>query len=230
MKVVINQSNYLPWKGYFDLIHDADLFIFHDDLQYTKNDWRNRNKIKTARGAEWLTIPTGTREDRLICEVELPADDWARRHWRKLGESYRHAPYFSRYAPFFEKIYLKQNWRTLSDLNQAVIRAIAVDLLGIKTRFSDSRDYGLKQRKQDRVLELLAAVGAKTYLSGPAARDYLEPARFAAAGIELAWKDYSGYPEYPQPHPPFMHAVSIIDLLFSVGEAAPDYIWGWRGA
>ena len=92
MKVVINQSNYLPWKGYFDLIHDADLFIFYDDLQFTKNDWRNRNKLKTPLGPAWLTIPVGKHLDRLICEVTLPADNWAQKHWQLIEEHYRAAP------------------------------------------------------------------------------------------------------------------------------------------
>ena len=229
MKVVINQSNYLPWKGYFDLIHDADLFIFHDDLQYTKNDWRNRNKLKTAAGASWFTIPVGADEHRLICEVRLPADDdWAQRHWRRLEENYRHAPFFARYAPFFRSVYLERRWATLSELNQYLIEAIAREFLGITTRFADSRTYALKEKKQERVLELLRATGATSYISGPAAKSYLEESRFTAAGLKLVWKDYTGYPEYPQRHPPFEPAVSIIDLLFNTGPEAPHYIWGWR--
>lgn len=229
MKVVILQSNYLPWRGYFDLIHDADLFVFHDDLQYTKNDWRNRNRIKTTRGSAWLTIPVGTSEDRRIDEVPLPADRrWADRHWRLLEENYRHAPYFDRYAPFFRDLYAQPGPGGLSAFNQHLIRHIAREFLGLSTRFDTSARFGLTSQKQQRVLDLLRAVGARTYVSGPAAQDYLEPAAFAAAGIELVWKDYAGYPAYPQFHPPFEGAVSIVDLLFQTGPAAPDYIWGWR--
>jgi hypothetical protein len=229
MKVVILQSNYLPWRGYFDLIHDADLFVFHDDLQYTKNDWRNRNRIKTARGPVWLTIPVGTSEDRRIDEVPLPADrEWAVRHWRLLEENYRHAPHFDRYAPFFRDLYAHPGPGGLSAFNQRLIQHIAWDFLGLTTRFDNSARYGLTSQKQQRVLDLLRAVGASTYVSGPAAKDYLEPGAFAAAGIELAWKDYAGYPAYPQFHPPFEGALSIVDLLFHTGPAAPDYLWGWR--
>lgn len=229
MKVVINQSNYLPWKGYFDLIHDADLFVFYDDLQFTKNDWRNRNKLKTPRGAAWLTIPVGKHLDRLICEVALPAEGWAAAHWRAIEQNYRAAPYFARYAPPLQEALLGRPWQNLSDLNQHLVRLIAHDVLGIKTRFADSRSYQLTAKKQDRVFELLRAVGATTYLSGPAAKAYLEESRFVDAGIELIWKDYGGYPEYPQLHPPFEPAVSILDLIFNTGPAAPHYIWGWRG-
>lgn len=230
MKVVINQSNYLPWKGYFDLIHDADLFIFYDDLQFTKNDWRNRNKLKTPQGSEWLSIPVGKHLSRLICEVTLPADDWAQKHWRQIEQHYRAAPHFATYADLFRSVFLERQWANLSDLNQHVIRLIARDILGIKTEFADSRKFTLQTRKQERVLELLHAVGATTYISGPAAKAYIEESRFSAAGIELVWKDYSGYPIYPQLHPPFDHAVSVLDLIFNTGPDAPQYIWGWRGS
>lgn len=226
MKVVILQSNYLPWRGYFDLIHDADLFVFHDDLQYTKNDWRNRNKIKTPRGTEWLTIPVGTDEHRRIDEVLLPTDrTWAARHWRLLQDHYREAPHFGAYEAFFREVYEGRTWTRLSELNQFLITRIARDFLGCTTDFTDSTRFGLTSRKQERVLDLLRATGATTYISGPAAKDYLDPEAFREAGIDLVWKDYSGYPDYPQFHPPFAGAVSIVDLLFQTGPQAADYIW-----
>lgn len=231
MKIGIIQSNYLPWKGYFDLIHDADLFIFHDDLQYTKNDWRNRNKIKTPQGLAWLTIPVGTDEHRLINQVRLPADgSWAQRHWQLLTEHYRAAPYFKHCEAFFRDIYERMPWATLSELNQHLITKITKEFLGIDKLFARSEQFSLQSSKQDRVLELLHAVRATAYVSGPAAKTYINPERFAREGIELIWKDYNGYPEYPQFYPPFEHSVSIMDLLFQTGPAAADYIWGWRKA
>lgn len=227
-RVAILQSNYIPWKGYFDIIHDVDEFIFHDDLQYTKQDWRNRNRIKSARGAAWLTIPVGASEERRICDVELPANDWAMSHWRRIESEYRRAPYFEKYRPFLESVYRATTWRTLSDLNQHLIRTIAHDFLGIRTRFRDSRELGLRLKGQQRVLETLRHAGAGVYVSGPAARAYIDPVLFQSEGIELVWKDYRGYPEYPQFHPPFQHEVTILDLLFHVGPEAPHYIWGWR--
>ena len=228
MKVVINQSNYLPWKGYFDLIHDADLFIFLDDVQFTKNDWRNRNRLKTAGGPDWLSIPVGKHLNRLVCEVPLPATDWASCHWRTLETHYRSCPHFATYAPALEAACLAHRAATLSELNQHLIKLIARDFLGITTQFADSRDYQIGGRGQERVLGLLQAVGASTYISGPAGKAYLDESRFATAGIDLRWKDYAGYPDYQQPHPPFEHAVTVLDLLFSVGPEAPYYIWGWR--
>lgn len=226
--VVVLQSNYIPWKGYFDLIHDADLFIFYDDLQYTKNDWRNRNKIKASSGAEWITIPAGSDTNRLICEVELKDASWQQKHWKTLLQNYRSCSYFAHYQAFFEDFFLAQRWPGLSAMNQHLIRHIATEFLGIRTTFQDSREYALTGQKQDRLLELVTTVGTERYISGPAAKSYIEPDRFETAGIELVWKDYRGYPEYPQRFPPFEHGVSILDLLFNAGPDAPWYIWGWR--
>lgn len=226
--VVVLQSNYIPWKGYFDLIHDANLFIFYDDLQYTKNDWRNRNKIKANRGAEWISIPVGADSNRLICDVEIKDVVWQMKHWKTLLNNYRASTHFARYQPFFEDFFLRRRWTNLSEMNQHLIRRISTDFLGINTEFHDSRQYELTGQKQDRLLELLEKAGATRYISGPAAKAYIEPARFDAAGIELVWKDYSGYPEYPQRFPPFEHGVSILDVLFNVGPDAPEFIWGWR--
>lgn len=226
-RVAILQSNYIPWKGYFDLIHDVDEFVFLDDVQYTRQNWRNRNRIKTDRGVVWLTIPVGTSLDRRICDVTLP-DGWAESHWRHLERWYSRAPHFETYRPLLEDIYLTRRWMMLSDLNQHLIRTIASEVLGIGTRFRDSRELEVSTRNQDRVLDVLAKVDAEVYLSGPAARAYIEPERFADAGVQLVWKDYAGYPEYPQFHPPFAHDVTILDLLFHTGPSAPWYIWGWR--
>jgi len=227
-RVAILQSSYIPWKGYFDIIHDVDEFIFHDDLQYTKQDWRNRNRIMTARGPVWLTIPVGSNEKRLIRDVELPEASWARRHWLRILEWYRRAPHFDTYRPSLEQVYLGTTWRYLSELNQSLIRTIARDFLGSSTRFRDTSELALHQKREDRVLEILEQVGADVYVSGPAAKRYLTENRFADAGIRLEWKDYGGYPEYAQFYPPFVHEVTILDLLFHTGPEAPKFIWGWR--
>jgi hypothetical protein len=227
-RVAILQSNYIPWKGYFDIVHDVDLFVFHDDLQYTKNDWRNRNRIKTSSGPAWLTIPVGTSEHRRICDVALPGTGWARTHWRRIEAAYAAAPHFREYREYFESLYLGRTWTTLSELNQALVTGIAHDLLGLTTRFDDSRNYALRQTKSARVLELLARTEAEVYVSGPAAKAYISDREFAERGIRVIWKDYLGYPEYPQPHGAFCHEVSILDVLFHTGASAPWYIWGWR--
>jgi len=224
------QSNYIPWKGYFDIIHDVDLFVFYDDLQYTKNDWRNRNRIKTANGASWITIPVGEDCNRLICDVEIHNPLWQTKHWKTLQQCYCRCPHFARYRTFFEEVYMGKRWNNLSDLNQYLIREISREFLDIKTAFKDSREYALNGRKLERLMDLVIQSGAGSYVSGPAAKDYIDPGRFADRKIELVWKDYSGYPEYPQRYAPFEHRVSILDLLFNMGPDAPWYIWGWRHA
>lgn len=222
-RVAVLQSNYIPWKGYFDIINSVDYFIFHDDLQYTKNDWRNRNKIKTHNGVEWLTIPVGDDTNRLICEVDIKDDRWQKKHWRKLVQHYGNCNYFSCYQSFFENAYLERRWTNLSELNQYLICNIA-KILGVSTEFGDSRDYNLKGRKLDRLIELLIKTEADHYISGPSARDYIEADKFEQAGISLEYMNYD-YPEYPQQYGAFEGGVSILDLLFNVGPEANRYIW-----
>jgi hypothetical protein len=227
-KVAVLQSNYIPWKGYFDIIHDVDLFIFHDDLQYTKGDWRNRNKIKTANGLKWLTIPVGISEKRLIVDVQLPDNGWQKKHWFEIETNYSKAPYFGLYKEFFKDVYLNRKWEHLYELNHYLIKEISSRFLGITTEFADSRDFHSEGAKQEKLITLLKSAGADYYLSGPAAKDYINEADFKSAEIELAWKDYSGYTEYEQLFGGFEHGVSIIDMLFNAGEKAPYYIWGSR--
>jgi hypothetical protein len=225
--VAVIQSNYIPWKGYFDIINDVEEFIFHDDLQYTKGDWRNRNMIKTPKGAEWLTVPVGTDERRLICDVKINDMSWAAKHWRLIQQHYAKAPHFARYKPFFHEFY-NTKWDNLSVMNQHLIRKISTELLGINVRFTDSRDYKPQGAKLDRLLDILKKAGATTYVSGPTAKDYIDPVHFERANINLVWKDYAGYPEYAQFYGAFTHALTILDLLFHTGPDAPKYIWGWR--
>ncbi len=227
-RVAIIQSSYIPWKGYFDVIHDAETFIFLDDVRFTHRDWRNRNKIKTPEGSKWLTIPVGGAHGQLIHEVILPDTDWQQQHWKAITANYSTAPFFHTYRAFFEPLYLGVKWNTLSDFNQALTRRIASEILGIKTRFLDSREFPSTLRKDERLIEMLRSVGAKSYLSGPAAKSYIDPTNFEKAGIELLWKDYADYPPYQQIGDPFEHGVTILDLIFSVGPDAPNYIWKWR--
>lgn len=198
-------------------------------MQYTKNDWRNRNRVKTSAGPQWLTVPVGSDIHRLVCEVDIRDRAWPAKHWKTLRQNYGRAPYFAAYADFFEDMLLGRTWDNLSALNQMFIRRIARELLGIRTEFTDSCAYVTTGRRQERLLALLEAVGAQVYISGPAARAYIEDGVFARVGIEVRYKSYSGYPEYPQFYPPFVHEVSIVDTLFHVGPAAGDYLWGWRG-
>ena len=226
--VAVIQSNYIPWKGYFDIIHDVDTFIFLDDVQFTARDWRSRNQIKTQAGVQWLTIPVGPGLDRLIHEVRLVDSRWQRKHWATIVQNYGKAPYFEHYRAFFEHFYLGSAWSSLSEFNQALTKAIATQCLGLRTQFRDSREFTLRGKKLDRLVDLILQAGATEYLSGPTARDYIDKSVFDRVNVNLTYKDYAGYPEYPQRYDGFAHGVSIIDVLFNVGPDAPHYIWGWR--
>ena len=225
-KVAIIQSNYIPWKGYFDIIHDVDLFVFLDDVQMTKRDWRSRNKIKTPRGTEWLTVPVKGGREQLICETEIVQDAWQEHHLKSLQTNYGRAPFFKDFKFLLDWLY-RERHTNLSEFNRQTT-SIFCEILGIKTQLMSSMDLASQGAKDDRLIDICLKLGATVYLSGPSARDYIVEEKFHEAGIELVYKDYSSYPEYPQLFPPYEHAVSILDLLFNCGPAAPDYIWGWR--
>ncbi|MCL1945944.1 MAG: WbqC family protein [Chitinivibrionia bacterium] len=227
-KVAVLQSNYIPWKGYFDIISQTDEFIFYDDVQYTKHNWRNRNKIKTKNGLLWLSVPVGESQSRLVCEVEIPNNVWQKKHWQTIEQFYKKAPYFKEYKDFFENFYLNKIHTNLSEMNKSLTMKICKDILGIKTKFKDSRKFNLHSKKEERLLELLQKANADYYLSGPAAKDYIDERHFADKNIKLEYMDYSGYPEYPQLFGQFEHGVSILDLIFSVGKDSPYYVYGWR--
>ena len=227
-KTAVLQSNYIPWKGYFDIIHDVDEFIFHDDLQYTKNDWRNRNQVIVQEKKMWLTIPVGTNEHRLILDVRMKNPSWQKKHYSILEMAYHKTPFFHCYKEFLQFVYLERTWEYLYELDRFLIEHISHDFLQIKTKFSDSRNYQTHGVKHEKLLSLLKEANADIYVSGPAAKDYIVEEDYEKAGIQLIWKDYSGYPQYPQDSAEFTHFVSIWDLLFHVGDEAPYYIWGWR--
>ena len=226
--VAILQSSYIPWKGYFDIINSVDEFVWYDDVQYTKNDWRNRNRIITANGTQWMTVPCSGKGGLLINQVELKNPRWQEKHWKTLSNAYSKAPYFSLYREFFEELYLGCQWKILYQMNRAFIEKISREILGINTIFNDSIDYDVQGGKQDRLISLIEKSGATNYISGPAAKNYIDEDRFHQHNISIEWMDYSGYPSYPQIYGEFTHTVSILDLLFNVGDEAPWYIWGWR--
>lgn len=224
-RVAIVQSCYIPWKGFFDLVNSVDHFLLYDDAEYSKNSWRNRNRIKSAQGTQWLTIPVAYsgRSHQRIDEMRVSDPRWREKHWKSLRQSYARAPHFDRYAPELERLYLDSDEERLSLVNRAFIEHVC-GLLGIETELAWTSELEVEGTSTERVVALCRAVGADVYLSGPTARDYLDPALFEQAGIELEWMDYGGYPEYPQPYPPFEHAVTVLDLLFSVGPEAAGYM------
>jgi hypothetical protein len=224
-KVAILQSNYIPWKGYFDMIAAADEFILYDDMQYTRRDWRNRNQIMTPHGVQWLTVPVLVKGKyhQKIRETEIDGTDWAAAHWKALVQNYRRALHFNEIASWLEPLYLKETFTHISQLNRRFIEAICTYLC-IKTIITNSWDYTLINGKSERLAGLCLQAGGTEYISGPAAKEYVDEKVFAEMGIKLTWFDYTGYPEYPQLWGEFAHGVSIIDLLFNCGKDAPRYL------
>lgn len=217
-KVAILQSNYIPWRGYFDLIASVDEFIIFDDMQYTKRDWRNRNKIKASNGSIWLTIPVKVKGkfDQKIKDAELLSGNWALDHWKTINLNYKKATYFTDICSLLEPIY-SRTFRTISEVNISFIRAI-IDYLGIDTKISFSWDYILDDEKSTRLASLVEQSKGTHYVSGPAAKNYLIYEPFEKRNISVEWFSYLGYQEYDQLWGKFDGKVSIIDLLFNHGK------------
>lgn len=224
-KVAISQSNYIPWKGYFDLINSVDEFILYDDMQYTKRDWRNRNLIKSPSGLIWLTIPVQVKGKYLqkIKDTIVIDRQWAQDHWRSIVHNYSKANWFAAYKEPFEELYRGMEESFLSRINYRFISAIC-QVLSINTKLSWSMDYELVEGKTERLVDLCRQAGATEYLSGPAAKSYMDEELFSQVGLAVRYMDYSGYPEYQQLYPPFAPSVSILDLIFNEGPNATKYM------
>jgi len=224
-RVAISQSNYIPWKGYFDFINSVDEFIVLDDVQFTKRDWRNRNKLKCPSGACWLSIPvrvTGRYFQR-INEAQVADPDWATRHWKTIESLYARAKCFKSHKHRIEELYMRARLDHLTEINKLFLRGIC-DLLGIKTLIRDSREFRLADGRTERLLDVCQQLSATSYYCGPRSRGYLEEERFREAGIDVVYMDYGGYPEYPQLFGPFIHDVSVIDLILNTGDDAGTYL------
>lgn len=227
MRVAVVQSNYLPWKGYFDLIAAVDHFVLYDEVQYTRRDWRNRNRIKTAGGLRWLTIPVQTKGafTQRIDETRIADPGWARSHWSALEQAYGDAPAFADTAAWLTALYRDFADDLLSDVNEALLRRVC-EQLQITTPISRSTAHPGAGGRSERLLSICTALGATEYVSGPAAKGYLDIDLFAQASVDVRWFDYTGYREYPQLHGTFVHEVSIIDLLFNTGSRGREWLLG----
>jgi len=222
-KIAIVQSNYIPWKGYFDLINMVDEFVLFDDVQFTRRDWRNRNKIKTPQGLKWLSIPIDIKGKffQKVNEARVANNDWSVNHWQTIKQFYANTPYFKDYKDLFENFYMNNQEEQLSVINARLIE-IVNSILGIGTKITWSSDYELVEGRTEKLLSICQQAGADFYLSGPAARDYLDESLAQEMGIKVIWMNYLGYPEYSQLHPPFEHGVSILDLIFNAGPRAKN--------
>ena len=224
-KVAILQSNYIPWKGYFDLINMVDEFILYDDMQYTRRDWRNRNKIKTPNGLLWLTIPVEAKGKyfQKINETKISEKDWAKKHWQTIKSNYAKTKYFKDYKDIFEALYLNCEEEYLSQINYKFIVAIN-EILGISTKIRWSSEFNLVEGQTEKLLGICKDCNADVYISGPAAKDYFDEVLAKKENIKVEWMDYSGYEDYEQLHPPFEHGVSILDLIFNEGKGATKFM------
>ena len=220
MKVAIHQPQYLPWLGYFDKMDQADCFVLLDQVQFKKNEWQNRNRIKTADGWQWLTVPVHHCFPQRISEVAVNnAVPWPRKHLRALTLNYASAPAFEAHRAFLEEVY-GHEWKRLAELTRETLRYL-VDALGIRTRLLSASSLDLPEGESStaRLVSICRALGADTYLSGIGGRDYLELDRFAEAGIAVAFQAFECAP-YPQRFGPFEPNLSIVDLLFNCGGAS----------
>jgi hypothetical protein len=224
-KVAILQSNYIPWKGYFDMIASVDEFILFDDMQYTRRDWRNRNQIKTPNGLQWLTIPVQVKGKyhQKIKEVEVMGSEWQKLHWSSLMHNYRQAKYFKAVSEWLEPIYFNTSRTNLSEINLIFIRAIC-NYLSIDTKITSSSDYILSGNKSQRLANICKQSEATIYVSGEAAKEYLDQKVFAKLNINVLWFSYEGYLSYPQLWGDFSERVTILDLLFNCGPNSMKYI------
>ncbi|MGD8172510.1 WbqC family protein [Vibrio sp. TRT 21S02] len=217
-KIAISQSNYIPWKGYFDMISYVDEFILYDDMQYTKRDWRNRNKIKTSDECRWLTIPVKVKGKyyQKIRNTEIDGSQWKKKHWGSIQQNYKKSPFFNEISNILKPLYDKEHY-LLSECNEDFIRSIC-NYLSIDTIINSSSEYELIEGKSEKLLNICLQAGATEYVSGPAAKDYLDEKIFIEAGIKVTWFSYDNYPEYKQLWGDFNHYLSIIDLLFNQGK------------
>ena len=224
-KVAIVQSNYIPWKGYFDLIAAVDEMIIYDDMQYTRRDWRNRNKIKTPQGVQWLTVPVVSKGKyhQSIRDTEIDGKEWCLSHWKTLELNYGRAACFPEIAEWVKPLYTEKIHTHISELNRLFIDEIC-KYLNIKTLITCSWDYSPKGGRTERLADLCAQAGGSEYISGPAAKDYIDEGIFMEMGIKLSWFNYEEYTEYSQLWGGFVHEVSILDVLFNCGKNTPHHM------
>jgi len=226
MKIAILQPNYLPWKGVFDMINLVDIFVFLDDVQYTKHDWRNRNKIKTPKGTQWITVPVKSNSiKQKIYEVEVSDKvNWQKKHYNSFLANYSKAKYFKEYEFLIEDFFIKKKWKNLSDLNIYTTKKIA-EILNIKTKFFISSELNITTYdKNQRLIDIIKKFNANIYVTGPAAKNYMNINLYKQNNIDLYFMNYN-YPEYPQLYDGFAHDVTVLDVIFNCGEKSYNYIF-----
>jgi len=219
MVIGILQPGYLPWLGFFEQLARSDVFVIYDDVQYDKHGWRNRNRIKTPQGAQWLTVPVqvSLKQAPLIHEVRIDNKaDWRKKHLLSIRHAYARAPYFGRVFPVLEEA-LNREWELLIDLDLHMIVKMA-EMLGIAgPKIVRSSGVNVTGGTQERLLALCKHFGADTFYEGASGRDYIDERLFSEQGVRVVFQEYS-HPSYRQLHGEFISHLSAIDLLFNHGE------------
>lgn len=226
IKVAMLQPNYIPWKGVFDLISRVDVFVFYDDVQFTKKDWRNRNLIKTSQGTSWLTVPvltSGLRTQR-IHETKIASNSgWQEKHRKAITNAYIRAPFFADFEFILDEIYANQRWENISELDVFSTKLIC-EVLGINVEWYLASEIGLDGSKDgEKVINIAKELGANHFINGPASRPFMNQGLFDQADIHLEFIDYE-FPEYPQLHGDFVHGVSVLDVLFNCGPRSREMV------
>jgi hypothetical protein len=223
--IFISQSNYIPWKGYFDAIAKADVFVIYDDVQFTRQDWRNRNIIKTPNGLKWLSISVEMkgRLNRRINEIKVVDRNWNKSHLETLKQFYKKAPCYNEMIEWIEPLYRNCDSEFLTDINRYFIEAIN-DFLGIKTILKNSSEFNLVDDRNERLIQICQELGGSIYLSGPSAKNYLDVDLFNRNKIDVEFINNSNYLEYQQLFGLFEHGVSIMDLIFNEGHNSINFL------
>jgi len=229
-KAIITQSNYMPWKGYFTSMLHATHLVLYDDMQYTKRDWRNRNKIITNNGPSWISIPVDTKGKfhQKINQTKIKDAEWNHKHWNKIRENYRKAPFFSDYEKIIQEIYLKelQGVEFLSSINRKVLERF-IQILDLEIEIIDSREFDLVGDKTEKLVNICKDLGATEYFTGPAAKSYMQEDLFTSQGIKVNYYNLDGFPEYNQMWHGFDHYVSILDMFMNLGPDTTKH-FNWR--
>ncbi|MBK00422.1 MAG: hypothetical protein CMB48_05660 [Euryarchaeota archaeon] len=220
----ISQSNYIPWKGYFQLIFSADIFIFYDTVDFTKRDWRSRNQIMTPHGLKWLSIPISSKKGMAIEEVILPQGPWRKNHLETIRRNYSKFPFIQDVMDLLSPVFNNEEITHLSEFNQTIIRRIS-EYLEIDTVFHNASEFNVTGERVNRLIRLCEEVGADTYLSGPAAKNYITN-EFDAEPLNLKWMEYGPYDTYQQHGEDFSHHISIVDTIASLGKSTKKHIFG----
>jgi hypothetical protein len=213
----------MPWKGYFDIINKCDLFVIYDEVQYTKNDWRNRNYINTKNGLQWLTVPVKHKSlDQSIDSIQIINNNWRKKHIRSIKQNYSKTLFLDYYFERLKKIIIDEN-SNLSDLNIKIIKEIC-SIIGINTEIISSKELKLEGDKNEKIIDACNKTNSNIYISGPSAKNYINESLFQENQIEIKWMNYKTYPSYIQQNPKFFHNVSILDLIFNLGKETINYI------